>query len=212
MQEEKSKLFLISSIILVVVHLTGLIGLHSQYHDFFLSLTPLNLILSTTLLLLNHKDFNRSFIIFILVVGYCGYLVEVVGVRTGWIFGHYWYEETLGWSLLYVPAIISLNWFILVYSAGIISNKVRVNIFIKCVIGALLLVILDMLIEQSAHKYHFWAWLDGIIPLRNYIGWFLVSFIFLFIFHKMNFNKQNKLAPVLFVTQLVFFTLLYFWN
>ncbi|MDF2436188.1 MAG: carotenoid biosynthesis protein [Bacteroidota bacterium] len=212
MQEQKNKTFLISAVVLVIVHLAGLIALHSKYHDLFLSLTPFNLILSTLLLLINHKGFNRSFIIFILIVSYCGYLIEVVGVRTGWIFGHYWYEETLGWTILYVPAIISLNWFILVYSAGIISNKVPVNIFIKCGIGALLLVILDMLIEQSAPKYHFWSWLDGIIPLRNYIAWFIISFIFLLLFHRMNFNKQNKLAPVLYLTQLVFFALLYFWN
>jgi bisanhydrobacterioruberin hydratase len=209
MQERKNKRFLISVIILVIVHLAGLLGLHSSYHDLFLSLTPFNLILSASLLLINHKEFNRSFIIFMIIVAYCGYLIEVLGVRTGMIFGHYWYEETLGWSLLYVPVVIGVNWFMLVYAAGVISNRIRQNIFIKCAIGSVLLVLLDLLIEQSAHKYHFWSWLDGIIPLQNYLAWFVVSFIFLFLFHSLRFNKENKFAPVLYIVQLLFFTLLY---
>lgn len=208
MQQANKKLY-ISSLILIIIHIAGIIGLHTSYRQFFLSLTPVNLLLSAVLLLLNHRNFNRSFFIFSILVLYCGFMIELLGVRTGAIFGRYWYEDTLGWSLWNIPVVIAINWFMIIYSAGIISNKTKFNIYIKSGIGALLLVFLDLLIEQSAMKYHFWAWLDGIIPLRNYIAWFIVSYIFLLLFHSLKFNKDNRLAPVLYVIQLIFFAFLF---
>jgi len=44
--------------------------------------------------------------------------------------------------------------------------------------------------------------------LKNYISWFLISCIMLFIFEKFNFKKQNIIPPVLLLTQFVFFAVL----
>ncbi|MCW3071015.1 MAG: carotenoid biosynthesis protein [Bacteroidetes bacterium] len=209
MQEQKNKRVLISSLILVIVHLSGIIGIHTFYRDVFLALTPFNLVLSAGLLLYNHKEFNRSFFIFMLVVFFGGFFIEAAGVFTAIIFGAYRYDDSLGWQLLNVPVVIGINWFMLVYCAGVISSKLKANTFLKSLSGAALLVLLDVLIEQSAHTYGFWSWLDNIIPLRNYIAWFIVSFVFLCLFHSLNFNKENKLAPVFYLIQLIFFALLF---
>lgn len=208
--EQKNKRSFICAGILLIVHLAGIIGLQTAYRELFLALTPINLLLSAALLLFNHQQFNKHFIVFAITVFLCGYFIEVVGVRTHVIFGPYWYKDTLGWKLLNVPVVIGVNWLILVYSAGVISNKWNANIFLKSGLGALLLVILDVLIEQNAHKYGFWSWLDGDIPLQNYIAWFIISFIFLLLFHSLHFRKENKLAPVLYIVQLLFFGVLLF--
>ena len=208
MQEQKNKRVLVSSLALVIVHLAGIIGINSMYRELFLSLTPFNLLLSAGLLLYNHKGFNRPFLIFMLTVLPGGFLVEVAGVSTGIIFGEYRYERSLGWQLLSVPPVIGVNWFMLVYCAGIISHKLKVNLILKSAAGAALMVALDALIEQTAPTYGFWSWLGGIIPLRNYVAWFIISFGFLCLFHASGFHKQNRLAPVLYIIQLVFFALL----
>ncbi|MCW3101670.1 MAG: carotenoid biosynthesis protein [Bacteroidetes bacterium] len=208
MQEQKNKRVLVSSLALVIVHLAGIIGINSMYRELFLSLTPFNLLLSAGLLLYNHKGFNRAFLMFMLSVLLGGFLIEAAGVYSGLIFGAYWYGPALGWQLLSVPVVIGVNWLMLVYCAGTISGKLKANLVLKSAAGAALLVALDALIEQSAPTYGFWSWLNGIIPLRNYIAWFIVSFAFLCLFHSLNFHKQNRLAPVLYIIQLVFFTLL----
>jgi putative membrane protein len=209
MQEQKDKRLLISILILVIVHTAGIIGMHTFYRDVFLALTPVNLLLSAGLLLCNHKEFNRSFFVFMLAVSAGGFIIEAAGVRTAIIFGAYRYDDSLGWQIMNVPVVIGVNWFMLVYCAGVISNKLRAGIFLKSLAGAALLVALDLLMEQSAHRYGFWSWLDDIIPLRNYIAWFIVSFIFLCLFHSLTFNKENRLAPVFYIIQLVFFALLF---
>jgi uncharacterized membrane protein len=172
-------------------------------------LTPFNLLLSATLLLICHKEYNRHFLIFIVIVFISGFLIELAGVRSGAIFGHYWYGETLGLKLFGIPLIIGVNWVMLMYLAGVLSNHSRGNIFVKSLIGGIFPVALDILIEQKAQYFDFWLWLDGYIPLQNYIAWYLISVVFLILFHSLNFNKESRLAPVLYLIQLMFFALLW---
>ena len=202
------KRLFISTLILVIVHLAGIIGINSPYRDFFLVLSPLNLLLSAMLLLWNHKRFNAATIIFLAITATAGFLVEVAGVHTHIIFGSYDYGKTLGLKLFDVPLIIGINWLMLVYCAGTIVNKLNADIFVKSLTGAALLVAMDLLIEPVAIKYDFWDWYEGTVPLRNYIAWYVVSFLLLLLFNKLQFNKENKLAQSLFIIQLIFFAAL----
>jgi putative membrane protein len=150
MQKPGNRHLFISTLILVIVHLTGLIGINSAAGETFLQLTPVNLLLCFLLLLINHRGFNTSFIVFIIITCVCGFLVEVAGVHTGMIFGKYEYGNTLGTKLFDVPLIIGINWFLLIYSAGTICEKLPYNKYIKSLIGAVLLVMLDVILEPVA--------------------------------------------------------------
>lgn len=202
------KRLLISTIILVIVHLAGIIGIHTPYKELFLALSPLNLLLSALLLLWNHKNFNNATLSFLIITAVAGFLVEVAGVHTRLIFGSYLYGKTLGLKLFDVPLIIGINWMMLVYCAGTIVNRLNAGTVIKSLAGAALLVAMDLLIEPVAIRYDFWDWYEGSIPLRNYIAWFVVSFLLLLLFNKLQFNKENKLAQSLFIIQLIFFAAL----
>jgi putative membrane protein len=208
--EQKDKRLFVNTIILVVVHLAGIIGISfTHYCGLFLQLSSFNLLLSTVLLFLNHKDFSKSFYIFCVTIFLAGFFIEVFGVHTRMIFGDYsYYGSFLGLQFLNVPLIIGINWLVLIYTIGSILNNLRTSIFIKSISGATALVILDFLIEPVAIKYNFWDWYEGFVPLQNYIAWFIVSFAFLIFFYKLHFNKENPLAKALFIIQLVFFTLL----
>lgn len=206
--EQKDKTLFVTTIILVVIHLAGVIGILSSYCGLFLMLSPLNLLISTFLLFLNHKEFNRNFYIFCAISFLTGFFIEVVGVRTGMIFGDYTYDRTLGFQVFNVPVIIGVNWLMLIYSIGSILSELNSSIVIKSVLGAMMLVTLDFFIEPVAVKYNFWDWYEGTVPMQNYIAWFFVSFALLLLFYKLNFNKENRLAKALFIVQLVFFTLL----
>ncbi len=210
MHKQTDKRFWVSALILIIVHTAGIIGVHTAYRDLFLALTPVNLLLSAFLLLLNHTGFNKSFLLFIIVCYVCGYFIELLGVNTHMIFGSYIYKNTLGWKVLDIPLVIGINWLMLIYSAGVVSGKTNTSIFFKSIIGAAILVFFDCFIEPVSEKYGFWEWYEGVAPIRNYIAWFVVSFLLLCLFHSLHFNKQNKLAPVLLIIQFLFFALLCF--
>lgn len=64
---------------------------------------------------------------------------------------------------------------------------------------------IDFLIEPVAINYDFWKWEENSIPPQNYIAWFLISFVMLLMSEKILTKRTNKLAIVLFITQLLFF-------
>ena len=204
----KDKKLFISTIILIVFHVVGIIGLKSSYYSSFIQISSFTLLVSFILLLINHKQYNNSFYLFLIVSYIINYSVELFGVKTGILFGNYSYGNSLGIKLFDVPLIIGINWFILVYSVGCICHTINVHFIFKSIIGALMLVLLDILIEPVAIQLDFWTWEQNVIPIRNYVGWFITAFVLLILFNKFEFNKNNPLAKALYIIQLVFFALL----
>ncbi len=198
----------IASALLILFHLVGAIGLLSPYKELVLQLTPINLILSTVILLSLQMEFNRSFLIFCLIIFLSGFFLEVAGIQTGVIFGNYKYGQTLGIQFLNVPLVMGFNWLMLIYSAGVIFEPLKTNKYIKSLLGSGLLVGLDLLLEPVAIKYDFWTWDQGIIPIQNYIAWFIAAFFMLLLFYNLNFSKNNRLALLLYIVQFVFFSIL----
>jgi putative membrane protein len=209
MQEfRKDKKLFFSVILLLTVHIAGLIGLHSTYTELFRLATPFNLLLCFTLLFINQPEFNRALLVFSVIVFLGGYFIEVAGVHSGMIFGQYSYQGSLGRQVFGVPVLMGINWLTLICCAGAISHKLKTGIVLKSATGALLLVVMDLLLEQCAPRYGFWSFRSDGAPLRNYFAWFLVSFLFLLLFHASAFRKDNRLAPLLYIIQLLFFALL----
>ena len=209
--QKENKLF-VSTLILIIIYFIGLVGMFTTYRLNFLSYTPANLLISSSLLLLNHKEFNKSLLFFLIGTFLFGFFIEFFGVNSGIIFGEYQYGKTLGLKLFNIPIIIGINWMMLIYCVGIICYKLNYSIIIKSLIGAGMLVILDLFIEPVAIKSDFWRWENTSVPLQNYIAWFIVSFLLLIFFNKASFKKENEFAKKLFIVQLVFFTLLTTFN
>jgi putative membrane protein len=124
-------------------------------------------------------------------------------------FCDYNYGKTLGLKLFDIPLTIGVNWFLLIYSAGITMQRSRLkSVFFKVITGALILVLLDLLIEPVAIQFDYWHWDNNIIPFKNCLCWFLVSAAMLYVFERFNFKKQSIAAPVLLITQFLFFGIL----
>jgi putative membrane protein len=192
--------------LLIAMHIAGFIGLQWTFtRPWFEALIPFNLLMSAFMLFYFHTQWNRDFVLFILITSLSGYWVEVLGVKTQMIFGSYQYETTLGYKLFEVPYLIGINWLILVYATGIISRLVSANRLMQALIGASLMVLLDYWIEPFAIRHQMWSWAYNVVPLQNYIGWFVTAFILQVIFTRLDFEKRNRLAVPLYVTQLIFF-------
>jgi bisanhydrobacterioruberin hydratase len=194
--------------LLILIHLIGLLGLLSPWHFYFQALTPFSLIISSSILLINHKEFNSNFFSFILFVFCLGFLVEFAGVNYGFLFGDYQYGQTLGFKILNVPVIIGLNWVLIIYSVIVFLDRLVYNPIIKIVFGSLLAVFLDVLIEPVAVHYDFWFWKTGTIPIQNYVGWFATSLVMMSAYYLLKVKAANQVARPLYIIQVLFFLFL----
>jgi len=200
----------IAIIIIILFHLVGLVGLSvPATRRLFLSIVPFHLLLMLAVIILGHHKLNSRFGLFILIMFWLGFIAEWVGVHKGWLFGNYAYDGTLGLKLSGIPLMIGVNWFLLIYATGVTMQRSRLkSAFFRIITGAGILVLLDVLIEPVAIRLNYWHWDTGSIPLKNYACWFLVSALMLYLFEVFRFKRQSIAAPVLLVTEFVFFGLL----
>lgn len=190
--------------LIVSMHLAGIIGLLSPWSEAFRMLTPLH-ILAVTAMLLDRGAGDSRYYLGALAVAVLSFLVEMAGVQSGLIFGDYNYGRTLGPKVLGTPLLIGVNWVLLTYTVAHLLAGTRVHVIVRAMLGATLMVGLDVLIEPVAIDHDFWSWAQGTPPLHNYLGWWFTAFaIFLGLFQWVKF-EVNRLAPWVWVAQCGFF-------
>lgn len=132
--------------------------------------------ISTAMLLESYKEF---FIIILL------FFIEAVGVAFKVPFGQYAYNS-LYWSLLSVPLYIPFAWYVIVKSVYLGLRHV--------LLGAIFIFFLDIILEVFATKQKLWTWAlhNGNLtaPYSNYVSWFVISIVCLYIFKKFNVTKN----------------------
>jgi putative membrane protein len=204
-----------------VMHAAGLFGTTLGWDGLFSRLTPFNLLTMLVLLIWTLPEKNRKIGFFFIAAFLAGMISETIGVHTGLLFGHYQYGDALGLKLFEVPLLIGVNWFVVVYAAGmcaqsfrqwlstrwINSGKAAYSKWIGASVvldGALIATAFDYLMEPGAVKLGFWSWNGGNIPPLNYLSWFGVSLLLLFFFQKLQF-KTHPFAIHLLIIQAIFF-------
>ncbi|MFT4601164.1 MAG: putative membrane protein [Arenicella sp.] len=193
-------------IILIVFHAVG-IGLF-LYLDTAPELSYLTILGSALMVLIAEQNRRKSLLIF-LVIFIVGYVIELIGVQTGYLFGQYEYETAMGPLLKGTPIFMGATWYATVSGAANISRFVKSPMYSQAILAGLLTVLMDVLIEQVAVSYGLWQWVGGEIPLYNYVCWFVFGTLFAFIYLKFTENK-NKVAFQLFWIWIAFFSILTF--
>lgn len=210
----------------ILFHVCGVIGiLFTQYKQWFISNTPVNLLLMACLLVFTQKDRSSSFWFFFLLCFVTGIVTEIIGVNSGYLFGNYSYSNVLGVKIFGVPLVIGVNWFTTIFCAGNIMFRLNdwimkkfdsgiqptfaVQIFSFVFDGAMLATIFDWVLEPVAQKLNYWQWQPvNEIPVFNFVCWFLISAVLLTVFRLFKFDKHNHFALHLFIIQLLFFLVL----
>jgi putative membrane protein len=201
-------------IYLVVIYIIGIVGMLTEStRPIFIFLVPVNILMAVGVIAWYHAPYTPRFIIACMVVFVGGYLIEYLGVTTGWVFGEYSYGGGLGWKLAGVPPVMGINWLILVYGSAVIAGKFLVKTYQIALAGATLMVIYDLLLEPSAMFYQFWNWQNETIPLQNYVAWWVSAFVFISFFIVYTRTQlKNIVAEAVFWLQLVFFATLTLFN
>lgn len=187
-------------------NISGIIGISSSYQDWFLQLTYLNLLLYFLLILLNTRKLSYTFFLAFSIPFFIGFITEFLGTNYGWFFGEYTYGENLGTKIGGVPFMICINWGVLTIITSDIAKLIHNNKIIISIIGAFLMTALDVIIEVSAPRFDFWEFKNGVVPLKNYIAWFVISFVAHWFYNQFQIKTNLKMSIHIFIAVVVFFT------
>ena len=194
-----------SAIFLIwLFHISGIIGISMGHQQWFIEKTPLNLLACIALfVLIFPMNTIKKWMIFGLF--FCvSIFAEWLGANHSLLFGSYDYGNNLGTKIDGVPLFIGVNWALLTFITAVIAKKMHQNFWIKSLIGASLMVLLDIFMEQLAPQFDFWSFGDH-VPLENYITWFVLAFIFQLIYNKAEIKGNYAISFNLFSAQVVFF-------
>ncbi len=199
----------LSIFLIWLVHISGLLGLLFYDFIFFASFTPINLFLTSLLLMVNQIELHKRELFCIVLIFWTGIFVEFLGVNYGLLFGEYSYGRNLGPKLFGVPFLIGMNWVILTAISGSISNYICKGRKIPSIIlGSLLMLFIDFFIEPVAPTLDFWEFKDLIVPLSNYIGWLITGLITQSFYQLLFKHKELNFSVNLYLAIFVFFLFL----
>lgn len=186
--------------------ISGIIGIASSSQQWFLENTPLNLTIYFILILIHIKTFNRNHLIALLIPFSLGFISEGLGVNYGYIFGSYQYGKNLGYKVWGVPITICFNWVILTVITHDLGKRFFKNRFLVATLGALIMTLLDVVIEVSAPRFDYWEFQGGVVPLQNYFGWFCVAFLAHMLYSIWKVNSNRKISLHLLLAISIFFS------
>ena len=174
---------------------------------YVLSLTPvvIGILAALTVWFWDAPAKNRVYLAVTAII--IGMIVEIIGVNSGLIFGNYSYGPLLGLKIFGVPLLIGITWLLVTLSAWQIVSFSNLGKFAKIIVASGLVVMFDLVLEQFATAYSLWAWQDAVIPLKNYITWFVVGAVIVTLYEY--FAKQ-KLPSIIGAAMLPLMAL-FFW-
>jgi len=147
---------------------------------------------------------------FVLVCLLVTMVIENIGAATGVPFGHY--RFLVGANLPHIgsiPLIVGPLYVGMGYPSWLIANLIvngdirRPNSWLECfalpVAAAFVMVQWDVVMDPSGSTLaRSWIWYDGGgyfgVPLSNFLGWFLTTYIYFQIFAVIAFNRRNRPA------------------
>ncbi len=190
---------------IVIFYFIGTLGFIIPYTKFFFTtLIPYALILNVYLLALFNKNYNKRSILVYSVIFILGFIIEVIGVNTGQIFGIYQYGSGLGLKIFNTPLLIGFNWLFLTYTSCSIIRSFKWHRRLTVFASSLIMCIYDFVLEQAAPEMGMWQWEKESVPLQNYIAWFIIGSCFVFLIQYFKIETRNGLSKVLFFSQFIF--------
>lgn len=159
------------------------------------------------------NNFSPKFFFTASIIIIFSWLIELIGVKTGIVFGTYKYGTVLQPQIFNTPIPIGFAWvstLLASYGLALIILKNHKNHFIILLFVAFLMTLFDFLMEPAAIKLGYWQWNSGMVPLQNYISWFVFGFIFAVFFSNLKLDlRKVKLLKHIYFSQILYFIIVY---
>ena len=198
----------------IIFYLVGITGMTiPALHPLFIQLIPLALLLSAGYIIYFHKGgYRLRTVVAFLLIFILGMGAEIAGTNTGLVFGNYWYGSSLGIGIFSVPLMVGVNWMFMVYSSSALFHQVKIPAGLKVVSASFVMVIYDLVLEQSAPMMDMWYWENDTVPFQNYLAWFALALVFHSLLKIFRVNTGNPVAVAILICQFMFFLLVYVLN
>lgn len=157
------------------------------------TIMPVFIALPTIFLAFRYKisDFVK---IFVIMSAYA-FLIEGIGLMTGFPYGQFHYLELAGWRMGgFLPVSLPFAWVPLGLAAYSVARRWRLTGWAGMVlIGMMTLLCFDFLIDPAAVKFGLWEYVDknGFfeVPWSNFLGWIISGSVAMIILNWL-FDKE----------------------
>lgn len=170
------------SILFPLVGAIGFIASAENILPSYLAFSPLMILFGTLVMRLPliaglKPLINRKSVLAILSLSLYAYLIEYVGLKTGWPYGNFEYLVELGPMIGGVPIGLPVFFIPLVVNSYLLVNLFEVDNFVKRFSYTLALIILvDLVLDPAAVSLGIWTYSEGFyygVPLSNFAGWLI---------------------------------------
>jgi uncharacterized membrane protein len=129
-----------------------------------------------------------------------GFLIELIGLKTGWPFGTYEYDPTLGPQLFDVPLVVPFAWAMIAHPILCAARRVAGNwVFLY---GGFGLMAYDLFLDPQMVTAGRWKWevtgshvpFTPEVPLSNAFGWLLSGMALIAILHLVLPRDRRKVS------------------
>lgn len=129
--------------------------------------------------------------------------IEALGLHTGWPFGIYQYDSSLGQAIFGVPLVVPFAWVMMVHPALVASRRIAGNwVFIY---GGAILAAWDLFLDPQMVAAGRWKWevtgshvpFTPDIPLSNAFGWMLAGLVIVGLLHLVLPRERRKVGASL---------------
>ena len=144
---------------------------------------------------------NKFAFAYLAITTVFAFIIESVGVNTGWPFGVYEYSKTLGLFIFDVPLVVLFAWTMMAYPALIAARRIAGSwVFLY---GGAILMGWDLFLDPQMVTAGRWTWevtgrsfpFAPEIPLSNAFGWLLSGLTLIAILHFFLPTERRKEAP-----------------
>ena len=138
------------------------------------------------------------------------FVLEVLGSNYGIVFGQYDYTKLWKLQLFGTPLAIGLLWIMIsICGWSLVQDLKTESKTLKVILGAAAVTLYDVVLEQVAIRQGYWKWQNGVIPLTNYLSWFLIAIITIGYLSYFPLCKNSKaVGRWVFFTTLIYFVVL----
>lgn len=137
---------------------------------------------ATSMVLHAHLSYGMKYASrYLILAALFGYFIELLGVHTGWPFGIYTYDSSLGFAIFGVPLVVPFAWVMMIHPCLVAARRVTSKW--TFLYGGALLAGWDLFLDPLMVSAGRWTWeVPGAhvpfvpdVPLSNFFGWLLAG-------------------------------------